>query len=245
MPQHKRSIFDGLIASGLAACHIVSPPHLPAATPSATPDVADYYGRPTPATLLIDGQSQAAGIGTSTWVASKSGDQGVTVHGDAFGIVTPREPLIVSSPFSATLQLPIPITPTELACSVLPVSASEQRAPAAGATAIWNVYYQPNRSQPWDAGQAVTLTLQPGTYVLAVSATWAELGRVEYGFLLMVASTIPAEPPANFAFTWHDASLEPSTGKAEQLRHLFQLIGDIVKEQPEVQQLPPRPIGCA
>jgi hypothetical protein len=123
---------------GLAACQIVSPPHAPAATPSSTPAVSDYYGTLPCATLLVEGQRQPAGMGTSTWVKSRSGDQ---------------------------------------------------IRPEINNVGVWNLRYEPNRSQPWDLEQAVTLTLQPGSYVLAVSASWTELGRVEYGFWLTVLST--------------------------------------------------------
>jgi hypothetical protein len=44
--------------------------------------------------------------------------------------------------------------------------------------------------------------------------------------------------------TWHDASLAPTTGKAEQLRQLFALINETIQAQPDVQQVPPRLFGC-
>jgi len=74
-------------------------------SPSATPtaDLSAYYGEPKAAVLIINGQQQRAGVGTSTWITSKSGDEVSMSHGDAFAMVTPDQALVTKSPFTAPL----------------------------------------------------------------------------------------------------------------------------------------------
>jgi len=99
-----------------------------ACTPSATPtaDLSAYYGEPKAAVLTINGQQQKAGVGTSTWIISKSGDEVNMSHGDAFAMITPDQALTTTSSLTATLELPIPFAPSQLLYSVVATTLLEQ-----------------------------------------------------------------------------------------------------------------------
>ena len=169
-----------------------------ACAPSGTPtaDLSAYYGEPKAAVLTINGQQQKAGVGTSTWIISKSGDEIGMSHGDAFAMITPDQALVTKSPFTATLSLSIPVAPSQLYYHILATTHLEKyEYPQSG-----RISWTPSRPAdpvenplPLQQQQDIALDLSPGGYVLVVFVEWADLGDVEYGFWIEVqAETIKA-----------------------------------------------------
>jgi hypothetical protein len=150
-------------------------------------DLSRYYeDRPPAATLVIGDLKQQAGVGTSTWIVEKQGNEETIVHGDSFGLVTPSQPLVVASPFTATLLLPIPTAPTVLWYALAP--ASETAQPDSGSQEFinWHTAMKPENYLALDEKPEISLTLEPGRYLLEVYVEWADLGSVDYGFFLEV-----------------------------------------------------------
>jgi hypothetical protein len=104
---------------------------------------------------------------------------------DAGGIATSQEPLMADSPIDAILRLPLADPPSELQLQVLPVTSADELEPARGYR--WWDFGEAALSQlPLETQQTLELTLEPGLYVLSVSAWWQEYGDVVYGFLIQV-----------------------------------------------------------
>lgn len=157
-------------------------------TPAPVDEFARYYGeKPPAATLAINGQSQISGVGTSTWIASKSGGRTAEIHGDALGFVTPAQPLILRSPFTATLQLPVHTPPTNLSYRGMAVTLEDRHGPP-GSTGMvsWRAKWLPSIPLPREQRQDIALDLEPGAYILVVFAEWEPLGSVDYGFYFEV-----------------------------------------------------------
>ena len=110
-----------LFLLALAACQLPT-----AASPGATQtaDLSAYYGEPPAALLIIHGQQQRVVVGTSTWIISKSGD---VSHGDTFAMMTPDQALVTNSPFTATLELPIPAAPSRLSHRIVATTHLEKQ----------------------------------------------------------------------------------------------------------------------
>jgi hypothetical protein len=168
----------------------------PTTVPTSTHDLSAYYGETAPAAILILGEEkQTAGVGTSTWTVEKKGKQVKTQHSDAFGLVTPAKPLSVTSPFTATLLLPIPVAPSRLEYGIKPASSDLQYGDASQEFINWQVPIEnPGISLPLVMQQDIAFSLVPGGYLLEVYAEWPDLGGVDYGFLLEVQNTGDANP---------------------------------------------------
>lgn len=153
-----------------------------------TPDLSLYYGdRPPAATLIVGDQEQAAGVGTSTWTVEKRREEKTVMHGDAFGLVTPAEPLIVTSPFTATLLLPINVAPSTLWYRIQRASENLHWRTTGQESITWQVAIeQPDTSLALERRQGISFSLEPGQYLLEVYAEWTDLGSVDYGFFLEV-----------------------------------------------------------
>ena len=78
---------------------------------------------PPPAILKINGNEQISGIGTNCW---KVENETFRLCADYAGIITPAEPLLARSPFTAHLRMPLPEPPEELAFSVTRVTDDDE-----------------------------------------------------------------------------------------------------------------------
>ncbi len=175
-------------------------PAYPAAS-SPTQDLSAYYGNRPPAAILIVGEQQVAAVGTSTWTLEKKGQEQTSVHGDAFALVTPANPLPVPASFTATLRLPIPTAPSILWYALKPVTDNINQTTSSADMTSWQVaFYQPGTSLDLKPEQEISLSLEPGQYLLEVYAEWPELGNADYGFFLEVqgksAISTPTPSPA-------------------------------------------------
>lgn len=66
---------------------------------------------PPPAILMINGNEQTSGIGSNCW---KVDNETFSLCADYVGVITPAEPLLTSSPFTAFLRLHLQVPPEEL-----------------------------------------------------------------------------------------------------------------------------------
>jgi len=161
-------------------------PGIPTAPPTPGPDYSAYYGDPPPAVLSVGDQEQQAAVGSYSWITKLEGNF-AHVIADAFGMVTPDDPLPVRSPFSATLQLPLPVAPTRLRYELAQVKEEKIRDdhPDHG-TISWSGIETRGSELNLQVQQQLTFNLAPGRYVLGVEAGWEGLGSVHYGFYLDV-----------------------------------------------------------
>lgn len=141
---------------------------------------------PPPAILSIDGNEQTSGIGTNCW---KVENETFSVCSDYAGFITPAEPLLTRSPFTAHLRMPLPEPPEELGFSVTRVTDDDELKEAANGVRVWSLKYEnaTNRyKRPLEREPDIYLSLKPGLYVLRVDANWKDNGSVSYGFLVKV-----------------------------------------------------------
>lgn len=149
------------------------------ATATPEPDVEGFPdgSEPPPATLDVDGQTQEARIGSYCWAQ---------ICVDMIGIPTPQEPLVVESPFTATVSFAFPEAPTEVGLAVFPATAEAELDENAQDARWW----QPSGVDQQQLTPAmetdVTLDLEPGLYVLHVFAYLENEGDASYGFLVEV-----------------------------------------------------------
>ena len=153
----------------------------------ALPILAGNAGaNPPPAILSIDGNEQTSGIGTNCW---KVENETFSVCSDYAGFITPAEPLLTRSPFTAHLRTPLPEPPEELGFSVTRVTDNDELNKAANGVRVWSLKYEnaTNRyKRPLEREPDIYLSLKPGLYVLRVDANWKDNGSVSYGFLVKV-----------------------------------------------------------
>ena len=140
---------------------------------------------PPPAILKINGNEQTSGIGSNCW---KVENETYSICTDTIGTITPAEPLITLSPFTAHLTLPIYEPPEELGFSATRVTDDDELKEAINDVRAWrfewdmgNWYKLPSEREP-----GINLSLEPGLYVLNVGAKWKDIGSVTYGFLVQV-----------------------------------------------------------
>ncbi|MCZ7406234.1 MAG: hypothetical protein O8C67_15070 [Candidatus Methanoperedens sp.] len=141
---------------------------------------------PPPAILSIDGNEQTAVIGTNCW---KVENETFPLCSDYAGIITPAEPLLTRSPFTAHLRMPLPEPPEELGFSVTRVTDDDELKSEANSVRVWSLKYEnaTNRyKRPLEREPDIYLSLKPGLYVLRVDANWKDNGSVSYGFLVKV-----------------------------------------------------------
>jgi hypothetical protein len=104
---------------------------------------------------------------------------------DNLGILTPQEPLLISSPFTAHLLLPFEEAPEELQLNVIRVTAENKL--KGGEEHGWQLWRSQEGKRfmlPLWREQDIELSLEPGLYVLKISSGWKERGNLSYGFLL-------------------------------------------------------------
>jgi hypothetical protein len=114
---------------------------------------------PPPAILEINGNEQTSGIDSNCW---KVENETYSICVDAIGIITPAEPLLTLSPFTAHLTPPLHEPPEELGFSATRVTGDRE-----------NWYKLPSERDP-----DINHSLEPGLYVLVVVAEWKDIGSV-------------------------------------------------------------------
>jgi len=141
--------------------------------------------RPPPAFLKISGNEQVSGIGSYCWDEELMG-----VCADMIGIITPKEPLPASSPFTAHLSLPLNESPEELHLSVIRVSDDDFKS-YTNYSRAWHI--KEEKMHEWNDYNLTTeresdinLSLEPGLYIIKAYPRWKEKGSVSYGFLVNV-----------------------------------------------------------
>lgn len=142
-----------------------------------------YNYHPPLATLDIGEEKQLAGRGSFCW-------KGSCVDS---GIYTSSIPLVVQSPFTAHVHLPLVEPPNGLWLYTMAVSPpgplKYENVSDLGAS--WSSE-KPDRELVNQGAlllrrdQDIKLSLEPGYYVLVIFATWRDYGDVQYGFLIDV-----------------------------------------------------------
>lgn len=141
---------------------------------------------PPPAILEIEGMKQSAGIGSSCW---KVENETYSLCTDMIGVITPAEPLLTKSPFTAILRFPLQEPHDELEFSTFRVTDDDELKEAANGVRAWRFKGNAlNRyKRPFELEPEFNISLPPGLYVLNVFTKWKEKGDVSYGFLVQVS----------------------------------------------------------
>ncbi len=195
-----------LAACGAAAPTTTPPDATEPASPLPTPEPEagstplqpgpGAEARPPDAILRVGDREQVAGIGSYCWTDPGTG---VGVCGDAIGLITPAEPLEVSSPSAATVELGLEQPPSRVVLRAIPVTAADAIDSGGG---FEGRAWQPTggRQLPLDPARTPSfeLNLDPGLYVLDLQAAWGSINSAGYGFLVEVtaAGAGQAEPSA-------------------------------------------------
>ncbi len=168
---------------------IMDSPRSPTASPMATVPAppggegGPFELAPPPASQAIGGKVQMSGIGSYCWSDDQTG-RGVCA--DAIGIPTLVEPLPARSPLTAQIRLPLEEPPFELQFNVIRVTEQDALPSRARGYRWWPWKEGRNVNLPLERQPQVELTLEPGLYVLHVSAWWHKQGDASYGFLVQV-----------------------------------------------------------
>lgn len=126
------------------------------------------------------------------WIyIDSSGDQYLQI-GDAFAIITPIQPIVVTSPCSAILELPIPMSPTTLSYRLISVTEKDGIVENNNQIRRWNPTSNPESIlPPLEYQQELTFSPTPGNYVLDIIAGWGGTEphvrlQANYGFFIEV-----------------------------------------------------------
>lgn len=140
---------------------------------------------PPPAILKIDGNEQTSGIGSNCW---REENQTGYICSDTIGIITPTEPLLTRSPFTAHLCLPLNEPPAEVGFSTNRVKEDDELKEFANSVRVWRFKGKAGNwsNLPSEPEPDINLSLEPGLYVLNVFVKWEGKGDVSYGFLVKV-----------------------------------------------------------
>jgi hypothetical protein len=175
--RHKLIIVVILLTVIVAACGGSEAAPVPVTTPESMPE-------PPLAILTVAGTQQIAGQGSHCW---KYPD-GRPFCKDMFATPTAIEPLITESPFAAHLLVPTQQPLTNLLLEVKPVT-DENLFDSTNKDWKW---WRPD-SEDWqrfllalEREMVVDLSLEPGLYVLSLSAWVQDMGSASYGFLVEV-----------------------------------------------------------
>ena len=87
---------------------------------------------------------------------------------------------------TAQIRLPLEQSPFELQFNVIRVTEQDALPSRARGYRWWPWKEGRNVNLPLERQQQVELTLEPGLYVLHVSAWWHKQGDASYGFLVQV-----------------------------------------------------------
>jgi hypothetical protein len=193
---------------------------------------AEGEPRPPAASLRIDGQQQIAGIGSYCWGDPSQGTGGhsVAVCADAIGLITPREPLQVSSPFTATFDLVLEAPPTQLVLRAIPVT--QQEAIDFGDEGRdWQAWRPTGGRQlpiPLERNPSLEMSLDPGLYVLDLLATWPDSNSANYGFMLQVGGSGQA---GTSALTLEEVAIVANAEDRPTHLEYMERIGDQILER--------------
>lgn len=140
-------------------------------------------GNPPLARLEIGGEGQLASRGSFCWKGTCAD----------FGIYTGSVPIVVQSPFTAHLHLPLTEPPDGLRLYTMMVSPPGplEYEIITDNEASWSTE-KPGRELLNHSelllgrDQDIKLSLEPGYHVLVISAAWRDYGDVQYGFLIEV-----------------------------------------------------------
>jgi len=139
--------------------------------------VAFVASPPPKAVIESNGHEYAGAIGSYCWAG---------LCADTVGTPTSQEVIRVSRPAIVEVRLPINVDPTGLGANIqrvtdqdtLPTSASEYR--------WWNVSGGTTIASLPVRRQSLDLSVESGTYVLSIVASWNGRGDCLYGFLIEV-----------------------------------------------------------
>lgn len=142
---------------------------------------------PPPAILKINGNEQTSGIGSNCW---REENETYFVCSDMIGFITPTEPLLTGSPFTAHLRFTLQKPPEEAGLSATRATDDDELKVAAYGTKAWRLTgnYSKKYKLPSESESEINLSLEPGLYVLTVDATWKDKGSATYGFLVKVSN---------------------------------------------------------
>lgn len=167
-----------------ASCATPTPPGATATDfPTVTPHPTSRFDGPPALRLVTAAATVTAAIGTYCWVGGCR---------DTFAYVTPTQPTIVRSPFSARLVLAAADPPTSLSLSVHDVTGIEPLRPNEERTSWRSVPRGAHYALVPQQEQDITIARKPGLYIVHVSAYWsgdgvtAPRGDASYGFLVEV-----------------------------------------------------------
>jgi hypothetical protein len=156
------------------------------------PEGDSPHVEPPPAILEIAGQEQVSGIGSYCWTEPTGADTAVSLCADMAGIPTAEEPLVASSPFTATFRLAPEETPDELLLEVTHVTVKDELEEWPAGWRGWTFKEGERYNLPLELEPTIELSLEPGLYVLHLSGSWQAWGDASYGFLVEVPSPLPA-----------------------------------------------------
>ena len=154
-------------------------------TPTSTaPTPIPSYPAPPLAILMVGEAEQIAGQGSYCWRDPK----GRPLCMDMIGIATAQEALLTESPFEAHLRVPIEQPLTELLLDVIPVTDEDEFDSNAKGSRWWRPKGENQERFPLASERdvIVDLSLEPGLFVLKLSAWVQERGSASYGFLVEV-----------------------------------------------------------
>jgi WD40 repeat protein len=185
-------------------------------TPSEAGEAPAGHVEPPPAILEIAGREQVSGIGAYCWQETAGTDASVGLCADMVGIPTVEEPLVVSSPFTATFRLAPEETPDELLLEVIPVTAKDEfeEWPIGGRG--WAFKEGELYSLPLEREPSIELSLEPGLYILSIAGWWQAWGDASYGFL------VQATGEQHILFSYHRDgatevwTIDPADGVVER-----------------------------
>lgn len=140
---------------------------------------------PSPALLKINGNEQTSEIGSNCW---KVENETYSLCLDTVGIITPTEPLLARSPFTAHLRLPLRESPDEAGFSATRVTDDDELKEVGNNVRAWRFKGKAGNwsNLPSEPEPDINLSLEPGLYVLNVFVKWEGKGDVSYGFLVKV-----------------------------------------------------------
>jgi hypothetical protein len=181
----------GREVSALPSPTVTPAPGLPTMSADAPHEGSAPPVEPPPAILTVGGQEQVSGIGTYCWSEPAGEETGVAVCADMAGIPTIEEPLLVSSPLTATFRLAPEETPDELLLDVIPVTDQDEFKTWPAGWRGWAFKEGERHSLSQVREPSLELLLEPGLYVLNLTGWWQPWGDASYGFLVEVQSPPP------------------------------------------------------
>ena len=178
--------------------------------PTASPTVEPAPVLPPGASLKVNGQTQAAGVGSYCW-ATTAGNTATTGCGELSGVPTAREPMVIAdvASFTARFHLENIYPPDSLFLTMSPVTPASEMPSADAGHRLWSpgkgwgagLPLKTEIDYPFQAGEFVN---GDGLYLAELHAHWNHSGDVTYGFLMQIgvgSSGLSAQLPTLTAGT--------------------------------------------